>query len=134
MKAIHRILMFFISIIVLAACSSNDDEAGELDLKGTWFLIQSCNSTNQECTTVVKGNYSLNFNEANKTVVIEKEGRKFPPAKYEIKRDKLGSWLIIDEYNRGLLLTLNAENLVLRSRLISVLPPDPGTKIHYYIR
>ena len=128
------LLLFFISI-GLSSCTRNDDiPYQELIINGTWFLIQSCNGDNEECTDRERGSYIFYFDHTNATVVIEKNGSIFPPFDYEIKKDVFGSLLYIDGDNRGRLVTLTSGSLVLRSTQISIFPVDNPTTISYYVR
>ena len=135
MKANKFIPVLFFIAIGLISCTNNDDTADqELIINGTWFLILSCNGDNEECSDIERGNYIFDFNQTNGTVVIEKNGTKFPLSNYEIKGDLLGSYLYINGTNRGRLVTLTSGSLVLRHTQISVFPVENPTTISYYVR
>ena len=135
MKANKFIYILFFIVIDLTSCTSNDDSPfQELIINGTWFLLQTCNGDNEECTGIERGSIIFDFDHTNGTVIIESNGKIFPPSDYEIKKDIFGSYLYINGTNRGRLVTLTSGSLVLRHTQISVFPVENPTTISYYVR
>jgi len=73
-KIVKSACMVIFSLAVLQC--SKDDINGD-QLHGSWFLIQSCNSTKDDCSDIDRGNYILNFNSDSRTVIIEKNSKQF---------------------------------------------------------
>lgn len=131
-KTVFNIGLLFISIVAFINCTKED--LNESQLIGTWFLKQSCNDNNEECSDIERGSYSLSFNNENGTVVVEKEGSIFPTYNYEIKNDVVGNHLYVNENRWGRITTLSSHSMVLRSSQTGFLASNVNTKIHYFVR
>ena len=134
MKANKFMYVLFFIAMGLTSCTSNDDSPyQERIINGYWVLLQSCNGDNEDCSDRERGSYILDFDHTNRTVIIENNGKIFPPSDYEIKKDAFGSYLYINGTNRGRLVTLTSGSLVLRDTYIDIFSGG-GTTISYYVR